>query len=154
MGVLDPKHFHGDEAATAELEQGIHEEFAAAMQRAGERKTRAAAAEAAGSSADEEAAATAQATVLKTVCTEAEGWGDMLGGSGSLFTKTAKAAAANSPQAEYGGRARVHIEGRLLLLPACESGSLFFSTESGTNADEVSRSNSDFVAFATGAASS
>ena len=36
MGVLDSAHFSGDDATKAELEQGIHEEFAQAMQRRAE----------------------------------------------------------------------------------------------------------------------
>ncbi len=141
--VLDPKHFPGggggggdvSEGAAAELEEledGIHEEFAQAMARAGEETTARLKGDAElsrGGATDEEAAAAAQSAALQSVCTEEDGWSDLLGGSGSIFSKTTAAAAPDAPLAEYGGRARVHIEGRLLLLPSGESGSLFFSTE-------------------------
>ena len=137
--MLDPKHFPaGNEGAAAELEeleQGIHEEFAQAMARAGETTALKGDAELSTGTADVEAAAE-QSAALQSVCTEADGWSDLLGGSGSIFSKATAAAAPNAPQAEYGGRARVHIEGRLLLLPSGESGSLFFTTRGGEDAQD------------------
>eukprot|EP01043_Picozoa_sp_COSAG02_P030309 COSAG02_NODE_1928_length_10338_cov_85.895888_7_plen_446_part_00 len=140
MGVLDPKHFPaGKEGAAAELEElekGIHEEFAQAMSRAGETTAlKGDDAELSAGTTGGQAAA-AQSAALKSVCTEADGWSDMLGGSGSIFSKTTAVAAPSAPQAEYGGRARVHIEGRLLLLPSGESGSLFFTTRAEGDAQD------------------
>ena len=130
MGVLDPKHFQDDAAATAQLEEGIHEEYAAAMQRVAERHT-------APAEAGDEKGAMEQSAALRAVCGEAAGWSDLLGGSGAIFSKTTEGAAPNARRAEYAGRARVHIEGRLLLLPEGDSGSLFFSSETADAAQET-----------------
>jgi hypothetical protein len=139
MGMLDPKHFNGDEAVTAEVEAGIHQEYAAAMKRAGERKEPAPAEPSSPATDAEIAAAAAQQASLQALGAEAEGWSDLLGGSGALFSKTTAEAEADAPRAEYGGRARVHVVGRLLLLPAGERGAVFLSTEDGASAEVRSR---------------
>ena len=85
------------------------------------------------------AAKAAVEAALQALGAEAEGWSDLLGGSGALFSKTTAEAEADAPRAEYGGRARVHVVGRLLLLPAGERGAVFLSTEDGASAEVRSR---------------
>ena len=150
MPVLNAKAMGMSDAATAELEAGMMDEYAAAMKKAGEKKDAemksAAAAPAEPASGAEAAAAAAQEAALAAACSESDGWSDLLGGTGSLLSRTSVEPAAGAAKAEYGGRVRVHVEGRVLALAEGEAAAegqvpVFLSTERGINAPVCPRSS-------------